>query len=297
MPVLWPIGRMAATGSTGSGTAFPPWLPHLKIMTEVATLLAYDALLRAQDGDADGSLIACRALLNTGRSVGDEPLLISQSGRMRIREKACKQIEYSLAHGVPSDAALGVLGHHLADEESQPLLLFGLRGERACVDRFVAWIDSGEVTPRQIRAMGVNFPESLLLAASPAKSRTALLRFYSGAIEIAKLPRGGAGRRSDSAGKDRDRNAAGRPVVRTRPEAGGNMNPAAAPGPGCSVPRQPLAAERYRLAHGHWPSAPAGTRAGPARSGVPEDPFDGKPLRFRRLADGVSIYLGGPGRP
>ena len=53
-----------------------------------------------------------------------------------------------------------------------------------------------------------------------------------------------------------------------------------------------VAVERYRLAHGHWPDRledliPA------YLSKIPIDPFDGQPLRFRRLKDGVIIYTVG----
>ncbi len=41
-----------------------------------------------------------------------------------------------------------------------------------------------------------------------------------------------------------------------------------------------LAAERYRLKHGTWPEEPE----------LPLDPYDGKPIRYRKLADGVVAY-------
>ena len=57
-----------------------------------------------------------------------------------------------------------------------------------------------------------------------------------------------------------------------------------------------LAAERFRLARGRWPETldelvPAYLDA------VPEDPFDGKPLRYRRRPDGFTVYsIGENGR-
>src|SRR5439155_15699761 len=50
-----------------------------------------------------------------------------------------------------------------------------------------------------------------------------------------------------------------------------------------------VAAERYRLANGRWPETLAAVI--PAYlSKIPIDPFDGQPLRYRRLKDGVIIY-------
>src|SRR5262249_14654539 len=56
-----------------------------------------------------------------------------------------------------------------------------------------------------------------------------------------------------------------------------------------------VAIERYRLANGRWPErledlVPA------YLSKIPIDPFDGQPIRFRRLKDGVIIYTVGEGQ-
>src|SRR5206468_2556483 len=48
-------------------------LPHSQEAREVANLLLYDAILRAHDGDARGALTANRAVVNVGRSIGDDP--------------------------------------------------------------------------------------------------------------------------------------------------------------------------------------------------------------------------------
>ena len=54
-----------------------------------------------------------------------------------------------------------------------------------------------------------------------------------------------------------------------------------------------LAAERYRLADGRWPESLAGL-VPKYLSEVPKDPYDGAPLRLRRLGDGVVVYSVGP---
>jgi hypothetical protein len=56
-----------------------------------------------------------------------------------------------------------------------------------------------------------------------------------------------------------------------------------------------LAAERYRLEKGAWPASLAAVVPAflPA---VPIDPYDSKPARYRRLADGIVIYCIGPDR-
>ncbi len=54
-----------------------------------------------------------------------------------------------------------------------------------------------------------------------------------------------------------------------------------------------VAAERYRRAQGRWPASLADLIPAQLRE-VPADPYDGAPLRYRRLDDGVVIYSVGP---
>jgi hypothetical protein len=56
-----------------------------------------------------------------------------------------------------------------------------------------------------------------------------------------------------------------------------------------------VAVERFRLANGRWPGQLE--ELGPGfLSKVPTDPFDGQPLRYRRLKNGVIIYTVGEDR-
>jgi hypothetical protein len=54
-----------------------------------------------------------------------------------------------------------------------------------------------------------------------------------------------------------------------------------------------LAVERYRLVHGTWPDSLT-SLVPEFLSKVPLDPYDAKPLRYRRLEEGVVIYSVGP---
>jgi ABC-type transport system involved in multi-copper enzyme maturation permease subunit len=268
-------------------------LPHFEVVKKMAAGLACDAALRAIDGDADGTIVSCRALLNTGRSLGDEPLLVSQMARMVIDENTCRQVEYALAHGRPSDHSLELLQRLLDDEQAQPLAWWGFLGERGLFDRFLEHIDSGELTPMQIRNIGLDFGESSLFAASATRSRTAILRYYSQAIELSKLP----------APEQHDALARLQETARGMPFAARMFAPAVKNIMATDHRRRArllcsssaLAAERYRLAHGHWP--PLLEALVPRFLGqVPADPFDGKPLRLHRRFDGITVSAVGPDR-
>jgi hypothetical protein len=54
-----------------------------------------------------------------------------------------------------------------------------------------------------------------------------------------------------------------------------------------------LAAERFRLHQGRWPGSLEELRPTYLQQ-ILADPYDGRPLRFRRLPDGVLIYSVGP---
>jgi hypothetical protein len=69
---------------------------------EWVNLLAHDVLLRAQDGDLDGAITSCRGMLNCGRSIGDEPMVISMLIRVAIDSVTAKKVEWILAQGAPS---------------------------------------------------------------------------------------------------------------------------------------------------------------------------------------------------
>jgi hypothetical protein len=51
-----------------------------------------------------------------------------------------------------------------------------------------------------------------------------------------------------------------------------------------------LAAECYRRKHGAWPGSLEELAASKMLSAVPDDPYDGEPLRYARLPDGILIY-------
>jgi hypothetical protein len=112
---------------------------------EVANLLRLDAFLRAQDGDTDGALVSIHAALTAGRSIGDEPLLVSQLVRLACTSVAARSAERVLAQGEASEEVLTRLQEALADEANQPLFLIGIRGERAAAQELMEALYPGEL--------------------------------------------------------------------------------------------------------------------------------------------------------
>jgi hypothetical protein len=267
----------------------PAAVPHVQAARQTATLLAYDVLLREQAQDMDGGLESCRGIMNVARSLGDEPDCHLQLARLELRATGCRRIERTLAQGQPSEASLAAIQSLLEEEESQPLFLIGARGFRASMDQLLEAARDG--------SLPMNGPQRWAATGLAVSIRPATLRLATHVVEIAKLPVEEQGQELKQRGLPKPEDVSfpvrlyilprvqkvssdlSRGQIRTQAELR------------CAIVA--VAAERYRRAHGSWPGSPTALVPAYLRA-VPIDPFDGQPVRFRRLADGVVIYCLGP---
>jgi hypothetical protein len=258
----------------------------------VATLLGYGALRRTEEGGAAGALADCRAIVNAGRSIGDEPETLSQLYRVMAVSLACTVAQRMLAQTEPPDADLAALQRLLEDEDAFPGLLVSLRADRAWLHDTFTKVQSGIVTPTR----GESFPglagrfvyayrRSRLRADHPPA--LSLLTRY---IEAARLPE--SEQPAAVAALDAETLALRRPDAEDFAsfDSGSRLVRSFRRTHACLRSMIVcLAAERYRRAHGRWPEAPADLVPGQLAA-VPVDPFDARPLRYRRLADGIVVY-------
>src|SRR5262249_18511368 len=141
-----PDGRYAATYSADS---IRTPAAHQSDARAVTQLLSFDALLRSQENDPDGALASCQAALNAARSIGDEPDMVAMFIRLSCRSVGAGRLERVLGQGGPSQAALQRFQELLETEESEPVVLNALRGERARADRFMEGLVAGKITLSQ----------------------------------------------------------------------------------------------------------------------------------------------------
>ena len=120
-------------------------LPHVQKSREVATLLEYDALLAALESDPNQAIASSHAILNIGRSIGDEPFLISQLVRIACTKISTQTALQILAWGEPK-LGLAELQAAYRAEADVPFLLVGLRGERAVLHRTFDGLESGKLS-------------------------------------------------------------------------------------------------------------------------------------------------------
>lgn len=276
-------------------------LPHLQECRNLARLLFYESMCDNQKGESKKALSACRAALNAGRSIGDEPFPISQVVRTACVILACQAIERTLGQGEPPLEDMGALQKLLEDEDAFPGLLIATRGQRAEMHQVFAAVGRGEVSLRDLEgrtgmARGDNVGDWLQNTAlsfwrMDTRADNALyLSLMTRRLKETLLPL----HEQASLEKqfDQDVRALPKNAVITR------MLLPAISKVGESFRRKhallrctivALAAERYRRDKKAW-SDRIDQLCPQYLATVPLDPYDGKPLRYRRVNDGVVIY-------
>src|SRR5207253_9822884 len=161
---------------------------HLQDVRKVGTLLSYDLLVKLDEQDVEGALLACSALFNTARAVGDEPVTISQIVRLALRKSAFDGLARLLLHPRPlGDAGLANFQKMLEDELHYPLLKVIFRGERARLHALHANLANGDLRFAQLQDRLKSRDEAHLRAVL-TKSHASYLRTYTELMESAEAP-------------------------------------------------------------------------------------------------------------
>jgi hypothetical protein len=271
---------------------------HLVPAHTLVRMLTVDALLHSRDGDGDGAVRSCRAALNAGRSIGDGVAAISQKVRASCGLDAVHALERTLATGTASAKALEEMQRLLAEEDGEPLLLRFFRATRANYFQVLEVTRTGQFdrAAYNLRPSILGSTADDLIDRQRARgSEAAYLRWSTALVEIAKLP----------TETHRERLQQLTAPVQPLPSvieslargADWEMLARASAFNGLHAELRcataALAAERYRLAEHRWPER-LDALVPRYLAVVPIDPFDGRPLRLRRLPDGLVIYSVGP---
>jgi hypothetical protein len=279
-------------------------VPHWEWVREVAYLMQCRAVLQSQDGRHDEAWQSTMAILAAGRSLGDEPLLNGQLIRMSLQKMTARGLERCLAQGTVSDALLAGAQQQLAEEAAQPLYLFGLRGERAGMHMLMTNIENGAVDLKTFYPMAVGMnrrgkgstgilPVLPQLEVNARVDHTWLLHFHNEALECLKLPPDAmlARLRALEATATSDAPGFAHKLVASVSRFGATAIRSRVL---LECTRAGIGCERFRLQHGRWPTSLEEVVAAKLLDAVPVDHFGGKPLRYRKTADGVVIYSAGP---
>jgi hypothetical protein len=296
--VNYPRGRYSVVwAADGVGTL----LPHLQEVRKVAALLVGDAVYRADRGDITGALVSVRAAINAGRSMGDEPTVISQLVRIACQRLAVRALERALAQGSAPEPALRDLEHLLEDEVQQPLQLLMARSDRASIHQFLEVVQAGRFNQAIRASYGLSTSmfgaraDDWVDRTKARASHAAYLRFLNEQVEIAKLPPEQQHDRLEKLEIPK----APLPKLLEGLLRGFDHHRLASTchnsqvGLRCAIVA--LAAERYRLEHQRWPDK-LESLISKHLGAVPTDPYDSQPLRLRAVQNGIVVYSIGPDR-
>jgi hypothetical protein len=265
---------------------------------QAGQLLNYHAMLLAHDGKVDEALDDCRGMLTAARATGDTPSLINALVAMALRAVALGKIERVLGHGEPSPESLAALQRLLEADRDDGMFLHALRGERACEEDYVRGVLEGRVPRDELNLLDDppavtgnkaidRWLHRLRGGGWRVRHGAAQLRFLSTVIEAYKVSPDEARLRQPEleAGRQQLPKFVADLLSSTMMVMDADRRMRAHLSAGVAA----LAAERFRRDRGRWPESlaelvPAYLAAAPA------DPFDGAPLRYRRLADGIVIY-------
>jgi hypothetical protein len=267
----------------------------------VKRLLFGQLILQAEDGDPDAALTAVRAMVHSSRPLADGRDLLSVMYAAAVRVITAYGVERILAQCEPSLAALDSARRLLESEINRPLMLGLFQGERATIEDTLRAFDEGRVSRAEVGKSG------LLAVQRPWTG-------WGAAGQWLDWLTGSDFRRADAAPKLRHLNW----IIETLKESPDALQARAAEWTAlqAQLPQgvadwaammarydadlrvsegyfrsavAALAAEQFRRATGHWPTA-LDELVPQYLTAVPRDPMDGKPLRFARRPDGIVIY-------
>jgi hypothetical protein len=273
-------------------------LPHLDQSRRVMSLLQYDAYLSAIDRNPNRGVNGARSVLAIARAIGDEPFLISQLARRAAGSVAAETLHQVLCWGEPTEGLAEVQAELLAEADA-PVFLYGMRGERAILDRLFRGLADGSIPAETwFKYMDINNPGpehyALYRAYRPlmAGDHAKALELTSRYVEAAKLPT-----HEQLAALKAVRIPAG-PPDEVRYLLSRRLLPACERVADASirvravllVSATGVACERFRQKNGRWPRELA--ELVPALlPAVPTSPFDTTPLHYRTFEDRIAIYF------
>lgn len=263
----------AARYSTDFSRGIASLLPHLNKLRIAARLLVLEAEVEARRQDATAAAKAIEAILAAEHSLRNEPILISQLIRLNLDNMARDELEHLVPGAGFSDNDLSDIAHQLDASDYSASFQRCALGERAL----------GLQTFEDAKSAGIDVP----LLSFHASDELVYLQFMRKLVASSTL-QGPVLYDAATAWEREVKQFAGEfgaglrcPIsVQILPTFSSTVAGIDRGTAYRDVMRVALAIERYRLRHGDPPKALAALV--PAfLSGVPLDPFDGKPLHYR----------------
>jgi hypothetical protein len=260
-------------------------LSHAQQVRNAVRVLALESEVRAHRGDSGGTRRSIQTTLALAGTLEREPLLISQLVRFAVDGMALDQVERHVGRVPFTDDELRALQESLDATDYRDAVQRALVGERAI----------------SLQAMrdpaSAGLPANSIQAFLPRGDDICMtLELYEDMLSVARQPYFQAKPTVDRVGGalvQRTSTTVGRfrfPLTATLlPSFQGVFQARARLQAQRRAATAAVAVERFRLRHGRLP-AKLKELVPEFLGGVPVDPFDGQPLRYRVEADGFTIY-------
>src|SRR5579884_262935 len=259
----------------------------------IVSILAFESMKWNHTGESRKALTVCRAALNAARSLGDEPIFRSQMLRSSLAVFVCEAIERTLGQGEPPPEDMSILHKLLESEDAFPGLLIAMRGTRATSNTVLERVEHGEVSVDELLPRGSDWLERTSLAMSFMDTRedhALLLSMMTRRVKEVQRPMQEQAALEQHFEEEVHHLPETAILSRTLLPAvfqTGEIFRRKHALLRCAIAS--LAAERCRRDKKAWPDN-ADQLCPQYLSAVLLDPYDGKPLRYRRVEDGVIIY-------
>ncbi|HEX7448492.1 MAG TPA: hypothetical protein VF306_13150 [Pirellulales bacterium] len=275
----------AARYPTDFSADYPTSLPHLQSLRKGVKLLLLESEARARHDEPSAVAEAIETMLAAGRSIEDEPTLVSQLVRLALDGMARFQLERQLSSVRFSDNDLERISRRLAAIDYPASFHRALLGDRATSMEYF-------VNPAALGPQAPSAPSALFRPVDQIVYLESMRKVVA-AFETSGPDLGN----SVADIQNEASQLANEPLANFRYPIsmasfswiqGGAMSVNTAMA-GRDSARAAVAIERFRLRHGALPKA-LDSLAPDLLPEVPLDPFDGQPLRYRVDEAGYRVY-------
>jgi hypothetical protein len=261
-------------------------MPHLVKVREGARLLRLEGVFLVEENDPKGAVKAVVDGVALGRTLTREPKVISVSTGRAAEVISITGLERLLSRIPFTETQFTELSTSLDASEDNGALLRGWWGERACASSFFE-------DPSVTTALGGGFFEARYKAMGRWKAdHLFLLEAWRETMNVAQTPLPGRLLLAKNLGPELERRVvAGRHAVTAQvfPSVDGFITREARWAAFSRCAQLSLGIERYRLRTGRTPDT-LDALVPEYLVAVPQDPFDGQPLRYKQRENGYVVY-------
>jgi len=270
----------------GSGTL----APHLRDVHQGVKLLALEAVSHAENAEPQPAIDSVSAMFGVARSLAKEPILISQMFRIICEDLSVSTLERVVNRIKLTDKQLIELSQLLEKTDDRTGISRGFAGGRCLTSSAMQDFKAEDISlqgGRSVAAPLVSLYKAVGMADSDALLYIDLMTDY---IEATQLEPHQRKKAAEAIEADFDKKSKIHILLHIiRPALSKFVEKELICIAGLQTARAALAVERYRLATGNLPDV-LGDLVPSYMDSIARDPFDGEPLRYKKLDVGFVVY-------